>query len=500
MKKSFFSVLFLILLFAVSVSADDPSGASNFELAPCFGDNMIFQQNEPIRIWGTSNDEGANVNGILGDSMASATVKDGKWELSFAPRVYSSEPLTLELYGNEDCRFQSLENINIGDVWFFIGQSNIEYTSAIAPEFEEYAASLRGNENIRLLHVPKEGFVNDVRWRNFSRFSAYPSSALGSFFAKFTSDALGNEVPLGIVSLGYKGRPISDFMPGKSDIYQNALSVLERFPVRGIVWYQGEADAAQYGYYAEKLKSYIEYQRSVKELDNAEFPFYVMELPPCFSGNEAGRQYIDFGAVRAETGSLPLSVNNMYICPSSDMWDNPSYENSLHPPIKYRMAQRLSLMVLSKEYGFGSCDLFFGPVISEYSYADNAKSVRIKFKNCGDGLVANGGLHGFTVIGKNWNSINDYTAKIESPDSVLISANEDIYIVKYAADTEDVFGKNITLSNSSSVPAAAFSVTLQSPPLSAAQKFASAYGVYIKIVLCMILLAALCFVSRLGRK
>ena len=307
-------------------------------------------------------------------------------------------------------------------------------------------------------------------------------------------------MPLGIVSLGYKGRPISDFMPGKSDIYQNALSVLERFPVRGIVWYQGEADAAQYSYYAEKLKSYIEYQRSVKELDNAEFPFYVMELPPCFSGNEAGRQYIDFGAVRAETGSLPLSVNNMYICPSSDMWDNPSYENSLHPPIKYRMAQRLSLMVLSKEYGFGSCDLFFGPVISEYSYADNAKSVRIKFKNCGDGLIANGGLHGFTVIGKNWNAINDYTAKIESPDSVLISANEDIYIVKYAADTEDVFGKNITLSNSSSVPAAAFSVTLQSPPLSAAQKFASAYGVYIKIVLCMILLAALCFVSRLGRK
>ena len=116
------------------------------------------------------------------------------------------------------------------------------------------------------------------------------------------------------------------------------------------------------------------------------------------------------------------------------------------------------------------------------------------------GLIANGGLHGFTVIGKNWNAINDYTAKIESPDSVLISANEDIYIVKYAADTEDVFGKNITLSNSSSVPAAAFSVTLQSPPLSAAQKFASAYGVYIKIVLCMILLAALCFVSRLGRK
>ena len=87
MKKSFFSVLFLIFLFAVSVSADDPSGASNFELAPCFGDNMIFQQNEPIRIWGTSSDEGANVNGILGDSMASATVKDGKWELSFAPRV-----------------------------------------------------------------------------------------------------------------------------------------------------------------------------------------------------------------------------------------------------------------------------------------------------------------------------------------------------------------------------------------------------------------------------
>lgn len=489
----------MILLWG-AVSADEPAGASSFELAPCFGDNMIFQQNEPIRIWGTSSDEGANVNGILGDSMASSAVRDGKWELSFAPRIYTSEPLTLELYGNEDCRFQSLENINIGDVWFFIGQSNIEYTTAIAPEFEDFASSLRGDENIRLLHVPKEGFVNDVRWRRFSRFSAYPASALGCFFSKFTSDTLGNEIPLGIVSLGYKGRPISDFLPGKSDIYQNALSVLERFPVRGIVWYQGEADAAQYGYYEEKLKNYIEYQRSAKELDNADFPFYIMELPPCFSGNEKQRQYTDFGAVRAETGALPLVLDNVYICPSSDLWNDPSYQNSLHPPIKYYMAQRLSLMILSKEYGLGSTDLFFGPVISEYSYADSAGSVRIKFKNCGEGLTSNGALLGFTVIGKNWNAINDYTVKIESADTVLISANEDIYIVKYAADTEDVFGKSVTLSNSSSLPAAAFSVTLQSPPLSPLQRFNAAYGVYVKIALCMLLFAALCLVSRRSQK
>ena len=55
---------------AGTVSADEPAGVSSFELAPCFGDNTIFQQNEPIRILGTSSDEGATVNSILGDSMA----------------------------------------------------------------------------------------------------------------------------------------------------------------------------------------------------------------------------------------------------------------------------------------------------------------------------------------------------------------------------------------------------------------------------------------------
>ena len=68
MKKFFYLILFMMILLAGAVSADEPAGVSIFELAPCFGDNMIFQQNEPIRIWGTSSDEGATVNGILGDS------------------------------------------------------------------------------------------------------------------------------------------------------------------------------------------------------------------------------------------------------------------------------------------------------------------------------------------------------------------------------------------------------------------------------------------------
>ena len=70
MKKFFYLILFMMFLLAGAVSADEPAGVSSFELAPCFGDNMIFQQNEPIRIWGTSSDEGATANGIWGDSMA----------------------------------------------------------------------------------------------------------------------------------------------------------------------------------------------------------------------------------------------------------------------------------------------------------------------------------------------------------------------------------------------------------------------------------------------
>ena len=44
MIKFFYLILFMMILLWGAVSADEPAGVSSFELAPCFGDNMIFQQ------------------------------------------------------------------------------------------------------------------------------------------------------------------------------------------------------------------------------------------------------------------------------------------------------------------------------------------------------------------------------------------------------------------------------------------------------------------------
>ena len=128
MKKSVFlfiiyvsAVFFSVKLFGISTAAET-SGAEYFEVASVFSDHMVFQQNEPIRVWGTGSGEGSTVYATLGESYGQSDIVDGKWEIVFAPRAYTAEPLTLEIYSAPDSQHRVFEDILIGDVWLFIGQ------------------------------------------------------------------------------------------------------------------------------------------------------------------------------------------------------------------------------------------------------------------------------------------------------------------------------------------------------------------------------------------
>ena len=451
-----FLIIFLLMLCFVG-KADNK--ADTFEVSPLISDNMVVQQNQPIRIWGTSGIEGNKITVIFGNSIAETTVKNGKWEAELAERSYSSEPEILEIY-DDFGTYISFNNIMIGDVWWVLGQSNVEFTSAASWDFDIFANTITDEENIRVVNIRRDSFKkNNVRWQDFSKQSVYSAGALGTFFIKKISDYTNNEIPMSYVNMGFGGMPIDKFLP-KGEIYKDVISEIERMPIKGLVWYQGESDAGKYWLYADKLRELIS---NFREKKGMVFPVYSVELSPCFPDyNDKQRQYENFGLVRGESNSLTSKTDCFYVCPTSDLWTNREYQNSIHPDNKSLIAERLALMVVSKEYGFGFEELYFGPTVSEIKYQNPEKtSVSIKFAHTGNGIF--GDIRGFELIDADYNVIENVSFKIADKNTILLSAGKEICIVRYGTETDSVFPDDKRLSSSYNIPAAAFSYTLTRP-------------------------------------
>ena len=211
-------LIFFMCMAGAGVCAEEfeyKATATEFSVSPVFDDGMVLQQNEPIKIWGTSPCEGESIMAVLADSMGVGTVKNGQWQITLAPRSYTSEPMVLEIFGAPGGGYYTYENITVGDVWWVMGQSNVEFSSSASRYWFDFAENISGDENIWIYDIPQNGFeqANRTRWRRFSRYSTYDASALGCFTAKMISDGCNNEIPLAIVTMGYAGHEITSFMP-----------------------------------------------------------------------------------------------------------------------------------------------------------------------------------------------------------------------------------------------------------------------------------------------
>ena len=467
--------------------------AGSFEVASIFSDNMVLQQNEPIRIWGSSSDEGGVVCAKLADSYGFSEVTDGAWNIMLAPRCASPVPLTLEIYGSAGAEHRVFENLLIGDVWLIIGQSNVEYSFASLPEYETLVRTGLDEKNVRFLsygsgdleHLPSGGKSKPRTdlprtgkvWRALCHGEAVNASALGLCFA-LELNAIGkNEIPVGVLSLGFGGKELRSFVQPPvakrlsgfgepSMIYNNFLAPLERMPIRGVIWYQGEANAAYYPEYADGFTAFAEQLRADKAQSTyTNFPFYMVELPPCFpppEGNtDSSWQYIDFGSVRSAAGMLPSRLENCFICATSDLWSDRAYPNSLHPANKQALAVRLARMTAAREWGFEEYEPTFAPTVRDIRAIGSAGACyEITFDHVSEKLVWHQGIPlGFDAVGERWNPLA-VSAEITAPDRVRITAQEKIHIIRYAPATDAVFGIDASLCNSGGIPAAAFSAVV----------------------------------------
>lgn len=158
--------------------------------------------------------------------------------------------------------------------------------------------------------------------------------------------------------------------------FNKFIAQIAPYAIKGVLWYQGETNALTTGdpQYARKQKILIEGWR--KLWNEGDFPFYLVQIPPCASYELLTdfwlQQYLAV-QMTPRTGLIPTA-------------DIGALDNS-HPKNKRDVGLRLALLALNDAYGKKDV-VAFGPVYK--SFKANGATVEVTFDNA-EGLSTKDG-------------------------------------------------------------------------------------------------------------
>lgn len=478
--------------------------AADFTVSRAFGNGMVIQRNEYIRIWGWAkeSENGKRVEAEFGGLHGAAVIENGEWTITLGGTLPEcTEGRELRVFG--EGKEYKFEDVLVGDVFWVVGQSNVWYPVSYIknePLANEKGrnAEISNDLQIRLNRTFAGDFggidigtdavskdvVNRRGWQKPEQ-GAMDFSALGYFNALMIYEQLERKVPIGMIEFDGNGCALHAFLPNKvrddlqistfsnghytafgvnqhvsSFMYNHGMYSFQKMPIKGILWYQGESDAndqnGNNSKYAERFTVLIKYLRDEHDQLNHDYPVYIVELPPIFIAFE-------FAAVRDNMGLIPTLLDEAYICTTSDLWNDRTYyidgvRNSLHPYNKWEISERMSSMILAHDDGIGSLDDVCGPQIDKIELSEDRKSVTLTYKYVGEGLKASPSVKGFKVkTEKRAQWTKPASMEITGTNTVVIKANSPITDVAYETQRDDTFGKTLTLSSGTGVPAGAFS-------------------------------------------
>ena len=459
-------------------------------LPKTFGSHMVLQRDADIRIFGRSNRDGAVIRGTFKDQTVYAIVKEGAFTLTFKPEPASKDPAELKIEDDKG-NVVKYDDVLVGDVWLFAGQSNAnislrEILRSIKGGFANQP-EYNGNDPIRYFmqrpdyyimypdyaKEPCDDFYDpDVMWKKPDQSASLDFSALGFWFARRLTKEIG--VPVGAVCIAANGAEIQELMSkeaalsvglktslkvGPGGFFNTMVNPLLGISFKGMVFFQGESEggdgAAKAKNYAEYLKAYV---TDMKEKFDYDFPFYNFQLSSyskesLVKANFRWVNYVRFGQYDAM-----LEMENENLIPSYDLRSPDGHSDYMHSPRKEEQADRVLDLILAKEYGVGNKNDFLAPVPVEIKLSEDKKTITVKFKNTGDGLVSKSGteiVNGFYI--GNDAKLTAAQAEIVSNDTVLVHVPQNAKTDKIAYAFDVVIDEeNTQLYNSNGLPALAF--------------------------------------------
>lgn len=211
------------------------------------------------------------------------------------------------------------------------------------------------------------------------------------------------------VQVGGESRPIAGdwkFKPGKvvvtlasqknqipTLLYNKMIHPLLRFPIKGVLWYQGESNAypEQAFQYRELFKTMITDWRDRWNAVDEDFPFLWVQLANYMESDDEPSDS-DWAMLR-ESQSAALVLPNTAQAVAIDIGE----ADDIHPRNKQDVGRRLALA--ARHVAYGEDLVYSGPQYVGHQVIGDR--VELVFAHVGDGLVAKGGpLGGFAIAGQ----------------------------------------------------------------------------------------------------
>lgn len=177
-------------------------------------------------------------------------------------------------------------------------------------------------------------------------------------------------------------------------LYNKMIHPLHSFPIKGVLWYQGESntnniqEAKEYG---NLFTSMIEDWR--KRWNQEDFPFLYVQLANFMEAQSIPAE--SNWATLRNAQAMALQLPNVGQAVIIDIGE----KDDIHPKNKYDVGKRLSL--LARKIAYGEELISSGPTYK--SHQINGSEILISFDNIGTGLVsqwnAEGWLDEFSIAG-----------------------------------------------------------------------------------------------------
>jgi sialate O-acetylesterase len=232
-------------------------------------------------------------------------------------------------------------------------------------------------------------------------------SATAYFFARKLQSVLG--IPVGIIQsawgastieswmdkeslLAFPDKKIPSVLPEKEPnrtptlMYNSMLHPYIGFTVKGVLWYQGEANRENANEYQSLFTTMISSWR--KQWQQGDFPFYFVQIAP-FEPGKWNAAYL------REAQLLTMkSVKNTGMAVTMDIGE----QTVIHPSQKEMVGTRLAYWALSKDYHQEGL-AFSGPVYREMQVTENGR-INLRFDYAEQGLTSFGKpLDNFEIAG-----------------------------------------------------------------------------------------------------
>jgi sialate O-acetylesterase len=387
--------------------------------ASLFGDHMVLQRDMPVPVWGTAEQGETITVGFAGFSETAKANADGKWKVILPALIASAGGRDLTIEGKNKIVFK---DVLVGEVWLCSGQSNMQYgwgkesdpmyNWGGVPELAAFVEDAR-KRPIRSFNVPTDVAFTPNENCNGTWSTNVSGSAVAFGFSYSLQKKL--EVPVAVIVTCWGSSSIEGWMPreltaelphfkaimesfdANTNVQNRIRAAMEKgithknvfvrqqpnllynamlhpvipYACRGLVWYQGEANAGKYIEYAKSLPVWVERLR--KEWGREDFQLLAVMLPGYGDSNWPMFREVQLGILKVPHTSV---VNTI------DLGD----EKNIHPADKAPICERLVL--LARRDVYGEKIEAQGPTFKGFSVAGNR--MVIEFAHA-DGLTTTDG-------------------------------------------------------------------------------------------------------------